>query len=225
MEQSDILPDRYNSKNPLTRDQVVESLRRPHVGRRRRSNDDARIESGAVDSDGNPWLSDIKELVPAAVLIPLVARDNHLGVLLTRRTDHLARHAGQVSFPGGRMDATDESAVHTALRETEEEIGLHRRHVELIGDLDEYVVGTGYLVKPVVGIIIPPFELTPQKEEVADMFEAPLDYLMDPENYQRRHRENNGVRRYFYAIAYENYDIWGATAGMLRNLSERLGHL
>lgn len=223
MEQQDILSDRETGRGRITTEQVIEGLRKPPANGRRRSNDDARQKKPEdLDSEGNPWWSGVGELRPAAVLVPLVDRESHLTVVLTKRTDHLKRHAGQISFPGGRFDEGDESPLHTALRETEEEIGLHRRHIEHIGELDEYIVGTGYLVNPMVGLIRPPFDMTPEPGEVAEIFEAPLDFLMDTSNYERRHRDSNGVRRYFYAINYQGYDIWGATAGMLRNLSERL---
>lgn len=231
MERQDILSDRKTGPGRITTDHVIEGLRKPPSIGRRRSNDDARqkpagdVASGDLDSEGNPWWSGIGELRPAAVLVPVVDRGSHLTVVLTKRTDHLNRHAGQISFPGGRVDDVDKSPLHTALRETEEEIGLDRSHVEHIGELDEYIVGTGYLVNPMVGLIKPPFDMTAEPGEVAEIFEAPLDFLMDGRNYVRRHRDRDGVRRYFYAIDYEGYDIWGATAGMLRNLSERLGKL
>lgn len=142
--------------------------------------------------------------------------------MLTKRTAHLKNHASQISFPGGRVDDTDRDALHTALRETEEEIGLHSSHIKIIGELDEYIVGTGYLVNPIIGIIEPPFELSPQEEEVAEIFEAPLDFLIAPENIERIARDYNGQTRHHFAITWQDYFIWGATAGMLRNLSQRL---
>lgn len=157
---------------------------------------------------------------PASVLIPIVVREGGLSMLLTRRTDHLHDHPGQVSFPGGRVEESDASAIDTALRETEEEIGLHRRHVDVIGVLPEYITATGYRVTPIVSIVHPPFGLEPDPYEVAEVFEVPLSFLMDGMNHQRivaefpRGMEN----RSFYAIPYEQYFIWGATAGMLRNL-------
>ena len=184
--------------------------------------------AGKSDFDLNPslWLEgqEIKEadLKSAAVLVPLVERPEGLTVLLTKRTDHLHNHAGQISFPGGRVDDNDRDAQHTALRETEEEVGLHSRHIEIIGELDEYIVGTGYLVNPIIGVIEPPFELTPQEDEVAEIFEAPLDFLIHPENFERFAREFNGQTRHHFAITWQDYFIWGATAGMLRNLSQRL---
>ena len=157
---------------------------------------------------------------PASVLVPLVAREDGLHMLLTKRTDHLHDHPGQVSFPGGRMEDSDRTPIDTALRETEEEIGLHRQHVDIIGALPEYLTGTGYRVTPIVSIVQPPFDLTPDPFEVAQIFEVPLPYLMDGVNHRRMHADfPNGLgRRSFYAIPYENHLIWGATAGMLRNL-------
>jgi 8-oxo-dGTP pyrophosphatase MutT (NUDIX family) len=159
-------------------------------------------------------------LTPAAVLIPLILRPEGLTMLLTQRTAHLSAHAGQISFPGGRAEAWDASPVDTALRETEEEIGLARSHVEVIGTLPDYITGTGYRVTPVVGLVTPPIELTADPHEVAEIFEVPLPFLMDGMNHQRISFEPPGgaARRRFYAMPYERFFIWGATAGMLRNL-------
>jgi 8-oxo-dGTP pyrophosphatase MutT (NUDIX family) len=156
----------------------------------------------------------------AAVLIPLVRRPGGLTLLLTQRTEHLSSHGGQISFPGGRAEEDDSSPIETALRETEEEISLHRRHVEIIGVLPEHVTGTGYRVTPVVGMVTPPFELAADPNEVAEIFEVPLAFLMDGVNHQRRSVElpEGAGRRRFYAMPYERFFIWGATAAMLRNL-------
>ncbi|RZA32353.1 MAG: CoA pyrophosphatase [Lysobacteraceae bacterium] len=156
----------------------------------------------------------------AAVLVALVERPAGLTVLLTKRTDHLSSHAGQVSFPGGRAEELDSSLIETALRETEEEIGLHRRHVEIIGVLPEHITISAYRVMPVVAIVTPPFELSADPGEVADIFEVPLSFLMSGANHQRRSLvlpEGKGTRS-FYAMPYQDYFIWGATAAMLRNL-------
>jgi len=157
---------------------------------------------------------------PASVLIPIVVRERGLSMLLTRRTDHLHDHPGQVSFPGGRAEAFDACAIETALRETEEEIGLHRHLVDVIGTLPVYTTATGYRVTPIVSIIQPPFDLEPDPYEVAEVFEVPLSFLMDGMNHQRIVAEfpRGMEKRSFYAIPYEQYFIWGATAGMLRNL-------
>lgn len=159
-------------------------------------------------------------MTAASVLIALVLRPEGLSMLLTLRTAHLTDHAGQISFPGGRAEEYDGSAIETALRETEEEIGLDRRHIEVIGTLPEYITGTGYKVTPAVALVSPPFELTPDSNEVAEIFEVPLAFLMNGENHQRLSVElPEGVgRRSFYAMPYERFFIWGATAGMLRNL-------
>jgi 8-oxo-dGTP pyrophosphatase MutT (NUDIX family) len=159
-------------------------------------------------------------MTPASVLIPLVLRADGLTMLLTQRTAHLTDHAGQISFPGGRAEDYDASAIETALRETEEEIGLARQQIEVIGTLPEYVTGTGYKVTPVVGLVTVPFELRPDDNEVAEVFEVPLAFLMDGNNHQRLSFElpEGKGRRTFYAMPYERFFIWGATAGMLRNL-------
>lgn len=158
--------------------------------------------------------------VAASVLIPIVMRDAGPTLLFTQRTAHLSDHAGQVSFPGGRSESSDLSPVETALRETEEEIGLSRRHIEVIGSLPDYFTGTGYRITPIVGIAQPPFSLHPDPHEVAEIFEVPLMFLMDGMHHQRRTAEfpNGFGRRTFYAMPYERFFIWGATAGILRNL-------
>lgn len=161
-----------------------------------------------------------KQMTPASVLLPIVRRAQGLTLLLTQRTAHLTDHGGQVSFPGGRAEQHDQSSIDTALRETEEEIGLHRRHVEVLGTLPDYMTGTGYQVTPVVALVSPPFELRAEPFEVAEIFEVPLTYLMNGMHHQRRTVElpGGGGSRTFYAMPYERFFIWGATAGMLRNL-------
>jgi 8-oxo-dGTP pyrophosphatase MutT (NUDIX family) len=158
----------------------------------------------------------------AAVLCGLREREGRLHVILTHRATHLRRHAGQIAFPGGRIDPGDASPRHAALREAEEEIGLPRREVHVLGALDEYLTSTGYRVTPVVGIVPPAFEPRPHPAEVDLVFEPPLDFLMDPANRQRHHHDRNGYRRYYYAMPWEGHYIWGATAGMLKGLSDRL---
>ena len=154
----------------------------------------------------------------AAVLIPLVLQEEGLSVLLTQRTNHLRDHAGQISFPGGRMDPDDIDPNHTALRESEEEIGLDRSRVEIIGHLPQYLTVSGYSVTPVVGLVQAQAEYPLDEFEVADVFEVPLRFLMDPANHQVRVWQSEQGGRRFYAMPYENRFIWGATAGMLRNL-------
>ena len=172
-----------------------------------------------VQEDGGEGL----ELTPAAVLVPIVERDDGHTVLLTQRTAHLRDHAGQIAFPGGRVEADDLSPVHTALRETEEEIGLARDHVEVLGFLPEYRTGTGFQVVPVVALVRPPFELALDPFEVAEAFEVPLAFLLDPANHKRHSLHYRGALRHFFAMPYGDYFIWGATAGMIRSLAERLG--
>lgn len=165
-------------------------------------------------------LATVSSFKSASVLIPLVLRDEGLSLLLTHRAAHLNNHAGQISFPGGRVEASDTSSVETALREVQEEIGLDRQHVDVIGSLPQYRTATGYDVSPVIALIQPPFTLTPDPIEVASIFEVPLSFLMDAKNHQRRSLElpNGAGIRTFYAMPYQQHFIWGATAGMLRNL-------
>ncbi|MBS1141829.1 MAG: hydrolase [Proteobacteria bacterium] len=172
-------------------------------------------EDGAAD----------QPLTPAAVLFPIVLRDGGNTVLLTQRTAHLRDHAGQISFPGGRVEDEDLSPIHTALRETEEEIGLSRERVEIVGFLPEYRTGTGFRVTPVVALVRPPFDLQPDPFEVAEIFEVPLSFLLDPSNHQQHSLHYRGALRNYFAMPYGEYFIWGATAGMIRSLSERLGLL
>ncbi|MHB8528523.1 MAG: CoA pyrophosphatase, partial [Caulobacteraceae bacterium] len=161
-------------------------------------------------------------LTPAAVLVALVEHEEGLSVILTRRADTLRRHTGQVAFPGGRTDP-GETPWAAALREAEEEIGLDPARVSLAGLSTPYRTGTGYEVTPVVGFVAPPLLLTPNLDEVADVFETPFGFLMDPANHEQRQRElPDGMMRRFYAMTWEDRLIWGATAGMLRALYDRL---
>lgn len=182
----------------------------------------ASIPDERGDHSLNRDMRPIQPLKPAAVLVGLVDHPDGLTVLFTQRTAHLAHHAGQVSFPGGHLEPDDGGPEETALRETEEEIGLHRSHVEVVGHLDTYITRTGFVVTPVVGIVDPPFDIQPDPHEVADVFEVPLTFLLDPNNHQRCSAEFEGVVRYFYAMPYGKRYIWGATAGMLVNLYEIL---
>ncbi len=156
-------------------------------------------------------------LTPAAVLIPIVAREDELTVLLTQRTAHLKAHSGQVSFPGGKFEPGDASEEATALRETLEEIGLASERIELLGRLSRYHTRTGFRVTPVVGLVMPPFELQPDAQEVGEVFEVPLSFLLDPANHQRHAREFQGRQIPYFAIPYGRHYIWGATAAMLVN--------
>jgi 8-oxo-dGTP pyrophosphatase MutT (NUDIX family) len=160
--------------------------------------------------------------IPAAVLIGLIERPEGLTVLLTRRADTLRKHTGQVAFPGGRIEA-DETPWDAALREAHEEVGLDPAVVTLAGLSDRFAIGTGFLVTPVVGFVPPDAVLTPDPREVAEIFETPFGFLMDPVNHERRFIDlPDGDRRWFYAMTYEDRVIWGATAGMLRQLYDRL---
>jgi len=161
-------------------------------------------------------------LTPAAVLFPIVRHPALATVLLTQRTAHLRDHAGQISFPGGRVEAGDRSPLDTALRETEEEIGLPRERIDVLGFLPDYRTGTGFRVTPVVALVEPPFDLQPDPFEVAEVFEVPLGFLLDPANHQQHELHYRGALRRYYAMPWGEYFIWGATAGMIRSLSERL---
>ena len=167
--------------------------------------------------DGHLWRQ-TEELRPAAVLVPVVRRDAGLTILFTQRTDHLYDHAGQISFPGGRTEAHDQSPAATALRETFEEIGLPPSHVEVLGLLPEYTTVTGYHVTPVVGLVSSPPILRLDAFEVAEAFEVPLKFFLDPGNHQRNTLQYQGRTRHYYAMPFEQRYIWGATAGMLMNL-------
>ena len=163
-----------------------------------------------------------ERLKPAAVLVPLVFYDDGVTVLLTQRTESLNSHSGQISFPGGRRETTDRTPEDTALRETEEEIGLPHGQMELVGRLSTHDTGTGYRVMPVVGLIVPPFPLQPEPSEVAEVFEVPLDHVLEPANHGFETRIHRGSERQFCVMPYGDYFIWGLTARLLRELSQRL---
>lgn len=174
------------------------------------------------DHDLNPGMPPPDRLREAAVLVLLVDRPDDMTLLFTKRTAHLSAHAGQISFPGGRMEPEDGSAEDTALRETEEEVGLGRDLVRLLGRLDTYVTRTGFRITPVVGLIRPPFTVQPDPSEVDEVFEVPLSVILAPGNPQRHMHEHLGVTRSFYAFPHGERFIWGATAGMLVNLRDVL---
>lgn len=161
-------------------------------------------------------------LRPAAVLVPLVMRGDDMTVLLTQRTANLAAHAGQISFPGGRIEDSDPDEVAAALRETREEVGIDPCHIQVVGRLDTYETRTGFRVTPVVGVLSPGFEIVPDPGEVADVFEVPLSFILDRANRRRHSLMRNGRLRHWYAFPYEHRYIWGATAGMLVNLAQVL---
>jgi 8-oxo-dGTP pyrophosphatase MutT (NUDIX family) len=176
------------------------------------------------DHDPDPAICTIagmRPIRPAAVLVPVVDRPEP-SVLLTLRTATLSAHASQIAFPGGRIDAGDESPLAAALREAEEEIGLDRRLIEPLGYSDLYLSGTGYRIVPAVARVQPTFELTVNPAEVDDVFEVPLAFVMGPENHQLHSREWRGMMRTYYAMPFGERYIWGVTAGILRNLYERL---
>ena len=185
-----------------------ERLRRPRPAASVYGDDDAGRDAAAA--------------TPASVLVPIVTHEAELTVLFTRRTAHLRRHSGQVSFPGGRAEPDDATPEHTALRETHEEIGLPPERVEVLARMPEYLTRTGYRVTPVIGLVAPPLELVPDSREVDEVFEVPLAFLLDPRNAQRRTREIEGRTAGYYAFEYEGRVIWGATAGMLVNLHRML---
>jgi len=166
-------------------------------------------------------MAEVRPIRPAAVLVPVVDHAEPT-VLLTQRAQHLPDHAGQVSFPGGKIDRSDESPLASALREAEEEIGLDRSFVEPLGYLDLYLTTLGYRIVPVVARVKPGFALTLNESEVDASFEVPLAYLMDQNNVQRHARDWQGITRHYYAISFGERYIWGVTAGILRNLHERI---
>jgi 8-oxo-dGTP pyrophosphatase MutT (NUDIX family) len=166
--------------------------------------------------------SEGKELIRAAVLVPVIMRETGPTMLLTQRTAHLRDHGGQVSFPGGRCEAVDASPEATALREAEEEVGLVASQVEILGRLPEYRTGTGFVITPVVGLVTPPLNLKLDDFEVAEVFEPPLEFLLDTANHQRQSLEVRGTRHEYWAMPWQGYFIWGATAGMLVTLQRML---
>lgn len=158
---------------------------------------------------------------PAAVLVAIVERELPT-VLLTKRAEHLNEHAGQISFPGGKIDPTDASPLNAALREADEEIGLKQAFIEPVGYLDVYATGFGFRILPTLARVRPGFELSINRDEVDDAFEVPLAFLMDPANHRLGYKEFRGMQRSFYEMPFEERYIWGATAGMLRALYERI---
>jgi 8-oxo-dGTP pyrophosphatase MutT (NUDIX family) len=177
------------------------------------------------DKDADPTvaaaLAAVRPIRPAAVLVPIVERDKPR-VLLTQRTAHLNDHAGEISFPGGKIDAGDASPAAAALREAEEEVGLSRRFVDPIGYLDIHMTPFGHRIAPVLARVQPGFSLRLNPGEVNEVFEVPLDFLMTPHNHKRESRDWNGLTLSIYVISFGDRNIWGATAGILRNLYERV---
>lgn len=179
-------------------------------------------QAPAAVPDGEEDGVDDGELTPASVLFPIIVRESGLSVLLTQRTAHLKDHPGQISFPGGRVEPEDSSPAHTALREAAEEIGLSAVHVEVLGCLPEYRTVTGFRITPVVAIVTPPFDLNPAPEEVAEVFEVPFAFLMDPANHQQHSLNYQGKLRHYHALPYQGRNIWGATAGIILMLFKAL---
>jgi len=180
------------------------------------------VTRGDLDLDPSLWeRAGVAATRPAAVLVPVVDRPEP-GVILTMRTPDLSSHAGQIAFPGGKIDKSDKGPLAAALREAKEEIGLDARLVDPLGYLDLYLTFSGYRILPVVARVEPGYELSLNASEVADAFEVPLDFLMGPENHQRHSREWKGIQRQYYAMPYQERYIWGVTAGILRNLYERV---
>jgi 8-oxo-dGTP pyrophosphatase MutT (NUDIX family) len=213
----------------MTRERVIQALAASPPGRRGFGGSADPEEAAALrrairgDHDLNPGMTPPSTaLRAAAVLVPLVEHEPGMTVLLTQRTPHLSAHAGQISFPGGSIEAQDEDAVAAALRETEEEVGLLREHVQVVGRLDTYVTGTGFEITPIVGLVRPAFTLAIDPFEVAEAFEVPLSYILDRQNHRRVTRSSGSRDRTFFVLPYEGRNIWGATAGMLVNLAEVL---
>ncbi len=194
---------------PLTRERIVEGLARPAPPADPRDLHVIALQEGT-------------RVMDAAVLVPLINRAGGVHLLFTQRTPHLDDHAGQISFPGGRVEKEDASREETALRETEEEVGLARSSVKVLGRLPDYEIPSGFRITPVVGWIEPPFALKPDPFEVAAAFEAPLGHFLDTANYQRREFHFRGRHRHYMAIPYEGRYIWGATAAMLYSLARML---
>jgi 8-oxo-dGTP pyrophosphatase MutT (NUDIX family) len=193
----------------LTRTAIVDRLRRGVAG--------ARWLAG--DQGGWPGIAQGAAQTDAAVLIGLIERPGGPHLLLTQRTTHLRDHAGQISFPGGRVERRDASIAATALREAQEEIGLDPSKVAILGELASYDTATGFRIHPVVGWLTPPLELRPDPYEVDEVFELPLAFVIDPGNHRRQSFRRGALTRTYYVLPYQNRFIWGATAGILVNLS------
>ena len=225
MEQGHLLSFGAAGKSGLTRETLVRALADGY-GRERRSDILTARRLAAQQGAETDYIGEVAPLMKAAVLVPLVAHEDGLTVLLTQRTAHLIHHGGQISFPGGRMEASDPDPEAAALRETEEEIGLPASEIDIIGRLDDYATVTGFHIVPVVGLLRPPLVFQPDEFEVAEIFEVPLSFIMDPANHKTDTRLlPSGDKRWFYAIPYQERFVWGATAGMLVNLQEVLAGL
>ena len=213
----------------LTRERAIARLAGWQPGRRGFGGSadpaDAAAFRDAIGGDHDPHPSPTPPsaaLRPAAVLVPLIDYPEGMSVLLTQRTAHLTAHAGQISFPGGRVEEADCDAIAAALREAEEEVGLRRDRVSIIGRLDTYVTGTGFEIAPIVGLVDPPVPISIDPFEVAEAFEVPLSFILDRRNHQRIQREVGVHNRAYFVLPYQGRNIWGATAGILVNLAEVL---
>ena len=214
----------------MTRNGIIQRLAGLKPGRRGFGGTSDPLEAAAFrrelqsDRELNPGMASPPStaLRPAAVLVPLIDHAQGMSVLLTQRTPHLTAHAGQISFPGGRIEDADADATEAALRETEEEVGLPRDRVSVVGRLDTYLTGTGFEITPIVGIVAPPYPLSIDPFEVSEAFEVPLSYILDRRNHHRIERQSGAHRRAFFVLPYQGRNIWGATAGILVNLAEVL---
>ena len=208
---------------PISNQQRLAERMRKRIVENLKSLNHADDETDVLDGDHvlNGRSRHSGAITPAAVLVPLIERNAGLHVLLTQRAAHLNKHAGQVSFPGGRSDPEDAHAAATALRETEEEVGITPNFVEVVGRLDDYQTGTGFRVTPIVGFVRPEFQLSLQTAEVATTFEVPLQFIFDKRNHAIESRPWQGGERRYYIFRYQQFEIWGATAGMLINLYRR----
>jgi 8-oxo-dGTP pyrophosphatase MutT (NUDIX family) len=191
------------------------------LGESRREPSDFDLNPELLPEAAGPGVDALQAARPAAVLIPAIARPE-ITLLFTQRTTHLTAHAGQIAFPGGKTEPFDVDPLATALREAQEEIGLDPALVEPLGTLDRYLTGTGFRITPVIALVSAEAKLRIDENEVADTFEVPLPFLMNPGNYQRHTRTIGGRERHFFAVPFGDRFIWGATAGILRNMRERL---
>jgi 8-oxo-dGTP pyrophosphatase MutT (NUDIX family) len=174
-----------------------------------------------LNPDSRDWVVD-RARRPAAVLVPMITRNGGLNIILTRRTDHLSSHSGQIAFPGGKIDKTDINAEAAALREAHEEISLKPELAEIIGRLPDYYTGSGYRISPVVALIDSGAQMRPNPQEVDYIFEVPVAFLMDPANHHRASRKFKGRDRHFFEMPYGKHYIWGITAGIIHMMHERM---
>ncbi|MBI1364983.1 MAG: CoA pyrophosphatase [Alphaproteobacteria bacterium] len=211
--------NRSSALNGGWRSQIEANLKRASAQRVRALFEEMNPHLANDKTFESRWTNKRKD---AAVLIPIIDRPKEPTVLLTVRSADMPSHAGQISFPGGKIHPDDESPVHAALREAEEEVGIPRDKVDVIGTLGLHLGGVGFSVTPVIGVIAPAVELRPCPREVAEIFEAPLSFFVDPKNHIVEERELQGVKYNMFAAPYGRYHIWGLTAGILRSLAEIL---